>query len=111
MYSDDSVVSGLQVTGLAPAQAIAVLNGSYVREGYQESKVHNMNHFSSEVTITVNNLSVNKYTQAITGGTATVVFNGVGSAGGNYSFTGSITFNGNETATLIVNGNSYTINL
>lgn len=111
LVSDDNAQSSLVVTGLAFDTAEATFNGTYTRSGYQESKVLQQRHFNSVLNFTVNNVLFNKNTLKITGGTASVVFEGVGSDGNSYTFNGSITFNGNDTATLIINNNSYTINL
>ena len=62
-------------------------------------------------TYSLNNIAVSKTTYNIVSGTASVVFNGVSSTGNQYTYDGTITFNGNNTATLVINGNTYTINL
>lgn len=111
MYSDDNSHSTLTVTGLAPAETAAVFNGSYVRNGHQESKVLQRRNFNSVLTYTLNAVTVNKVTQKIQGGTTSVTFAGTGSGGNTYNYNGSITFNGDDTATLILNGTTYTINL
>ncbi|MFP9113000.1 hypothetical protein ACLI1A_03610 [Flavobacterium sp. RHBU_3] len=111
MLSDDNSTSSLTVTGLAPSSSTATINGTYVRNGYQESKVRLMRHFNSVITIDLNNITLNKDTQTISGGTASVSITGNGSLGGSFSYNGTITFNGNGTATLVINGTTYTISV
>jgi hypothetical protein len=111
MYSSDNATADVSITGLSTSSADAVLNGLYIRTGHQESKVHQMRQFDSVITLNINTLTVNKSSQLITGGTAAVTITGAGSGGNSFSYSGSITFNGNQTATLVLNGNTYTINL
>ena len=111
MSSDDSSELSWTVTGLPPSNDSVVFNGSYERQGTQISKVFNMNTFSSTLTIDLTNVTVNKTTYMIESGTATVNFVGTSSSGNQYTYTGSITFNGDGTANLVINGNAHIINL
>jgi len=110
MSSNDTTTVDWVISNLLSMENPA-FNGSYLREGTQVSKVRNMNTFTSTLSITMNNLTVDKNTYVILSGTAQVSFVGTSSSGGQYTFNGSLTFNGDETATLIINGNTYTINL
>lgn len=107
--SNDSANSNLVISGISPQSQNITVNGSYDRNGTQTFKTHSKN-MESTVNMTLANLSVNKSTQTIISGTGTVSIEAK-SDNKKYTFTGSITFNGNETATLIINGISYTINL
>jgi len=109
--SDDTSTLDWTVSNLSPINANVVFNGQYERNGTQVSLVRNMNTFESTLTLNLSSVSVNKTTYEIESGTATLNFVGISSTGAQYNFTGSITFNGNGTATVIINGNSYTINL
>lgn len=111
LYSDDTASADVAITGLSSGTEVAVINGTYTRNGYQESKVRQLRHFNSLITINLAGVSINKTTQQIAGGTASVIITGTGSGGGTFSYDGAITFNGNQTATLVINGNTYTINL
>ncbi|MFP9098741.1 hypothetical protein ACLI09_06790 [Flavobacterium sp. RHBU_24] len=111
MYSDDNATANVAITGLAAGIPDALINGSYVRNGYQESKVRQMRHFNSLITINLDDVVVNKTSRQITGGTASVSMTGTGSAGNTFSYNGTITFNGNQSATLVINGTTYNINL
>lgn len=111
MSSDDTSQLSWTVTGLPPSNSSVTFNGDYERNGTQISKVRNMNTFSSTLTYNVQDIVVSKSTYQILSGTASVTFIGISSTGNQYTFSGTITFNGDETATLLINGNSYTINL
>ncbi len=111
MSSEDEFELTWTVTGLPPINSSIIFNGDYVREGTQVSKVLNMNTFSSALTFSLANVSVSKTTYQIESGTAHVSFVGVSSNGNQYTYSGILTFNGDGTATLILNGNTYIINL
>jgi hypothetical protein len=56
-------------------------------------------------------VEISKSTYEIIAGEGTVTVTGENSGGNSFSFTGSIVFNGDGTATLTLNGTEYTINL
>lgn len=111
MTSDDTSELDWTVSNLAPINSNVIFNGHYERNGTQVSLVRNMNTFESNLTINMSSVVVNKATYEIESGTATMNFVGLSSTGGQYNFSGAITFNGDGTATLVINGNSHTINL
>jgi hypothetical protein len=108
MQSNDSATTNISFTTLTGADVTNV-SGTYVRNGSQQSKVRLRRSFTSVVSISLHNMAVNKTTRQITGGTATVSITGTGS--NSFYYNGSITFLGNNSATLTINGNTYTINL
>lgn len=111
MQSNDTSAASLSISNLGPQNATAVINGTYNRNGHQESRVRQRRSFNSVIALTLQNIVVNKTTSKITGGTATVLITGIGSQGASFSYNGTITFNGDNTATLVINGTTYTINL
>lgn len=111
MTSNDTSSLDWTVSGLSPVNSSVTFNGEYQRNGTQVSLVRNMNTFESTLTFNLSSVIVNKTTYEIESGTATVAFVGTSSTGAQYTFVGSITFNGDGTATLLINGNTYTINL
>jgi hypothetical protein len=88
-----------------------ILNGSYVRTGQQGSKVREMRTFTSTVSISVDKLNVDKGKQRITSGLATFQLTGNINDESAFSFTGDIVFLGDGSATVIINGNSYAVDL
>ncbi|MDK2772640.1 MAG: hypothetical protein KYX68_10505 [Flavobacterium sp.] len=111
MSSDDHASANWEITGLDASTDVVALNGAYERIGSQVSKVRNMNTFASTLNYTINSLQVNKVSYQIQSGTIALSFIGTSSNGNQYTFSGTITFNGNQTATVVINGNTYVINL
>jgi hypothetical protein len=108
--SNDSSKGSFVMTGLSLTDANYTLNTNYVRNGSQQSKIGKKNSFTSNITITSGNVKVDKVTREIVSGTATASISGASSSGKAFSFSGTLIFNGNKTATLqITGGSSYTI--
>lgn len=106
MASDDAAMAEWVLTGLDANSANYLLNGSYVRQGSQESKVRLKRKFSSTITYTLANISIDKTTGYINGGTATLTIAGSASSGGSFSFTGTATFTSTQ-VTVVLDGESY----
>jgi hypothetical protein len=87
------------------------VNGEYKRAGSFQSKIGNKASGNSSVDITVTNLTITKSNRKIASGSGTIAITGTGPKGGTFSYTGTIVFNGDETATLTINSNAYTVNL
>jgi hypothetical protein len=110
--SNDSASGQFAVTGLEAGASQYVFNTSYIRHGSETSKVRNQLTFTSTIDIQSNNLTVDKSIQQIVSGTAAVSISGEASNGNgrSFSYTGTITFLGNNKATLVLgNGSSYSI--
>jgi len=99
------------LAGLTPTAAVYSYNGSILRSGSFASKTDTTNRGSINIDLEVHNLILHKPSREIASGTATFVLTGNVPKKGNFAFTGNVTFNGDETATLKVNGTNYTINL
>lgn len=110
LLSNDNASSSWNVGNLITG-SMYLISGSYTRSGNQESKVRNMNSFTSEVDINLTNLEVSKETYEIESGEGTFVLTGETSTGATFSFEGSIVFLGNQMATLTINGTTYDIDL
>jgi hypothetical protein len=111
LSSSNSGSSVFTVGGLAPTAKDFVINGEYKRNGSFQSKVDTTNHGSSSIDIVINALTITRPGRNIASGNATVSITGDVPKKGNFSYTGTIVFNGNGTATLTLNGTVYTINL
>jgi hypothetical protein len=110
MSSNDSSSATFEISGLQPNSGAYVFNVSYVREGTQVSKIRLQRSFSSTIRFTATGLSVDKVSQQIISGTANITFEGKGSGGASVSRSGTLTFNGNRSALLVLqNGGSYDI--
>jgi hypothetical protein len=108
--SNDSSAGQFTITGLQPAATQYTFNETYIRKGSETSLVGNQLSFTSTITIQASNLIVDKSTQQILSGSATVSISGSTSGGKSFSYSGTLTFNGSQTATLVLgDGNTYSI--
>ncbi len=110
MSSNDSAWATLQASNLLSGQAYSI-TGVYNRYGTQTSKVRNKVHFSSTITFAFSALQIDKATKKITSGTATLSMSGQTSTGNIFAYTATITFLGNQQATLVIDRRTYTLNL
>jgi len=111
LSSTNSGSSIFTVEGLSPTALDFVINGEYKRSGSFQSKIDTTNHGNSNVDIVVKALTITKSDRTIASGTATISITGDVPKKGNFSYTGTLVFNGDGTATLTLNGTVYTINL
>lgn len=111
MKSDDNSTANLTITGLQPTSAALNFSGNLTRNGSQSIVINsNTRDITSTITLTLTNLVVNKTTYEIESGSGTAVLT-ADNGDDTFTFNGSITFNGGGSATLVINGNTYTINL
>lgn len=110
MDSDDEASFDGTVDGLQPTASSTIWNGAYQRLATQDLSFKNQNSISSDLVLTLVNITVVKGSQEISSGTATFTYD-ITENGTTSSFIGSLIFNGNGTATLDLNGSVYTIYL
>ncbi|WCO02795.1 hypothetical protein [Psychroserpens ponticola] len=110
IISNDNSTSYFEITGLQPTANSMVLNGDYERNGMQELTIVNTRSVISNLTVDLTDIIIDKSSSSITSGTATLTLSG-SSKNKSFSFEGSLVFNDDETATLIINENTYVINL
>lgn len=103
--------SSLTATHLAVADTAAVLNGEYTSAGSFQSKVDTASHGSNNVDIKLQNLTIVKKPKHFSSGTATFSITGSTPKKGSFSFTGTLVFNSDNTATMTINGTVYTVDL
>lgn len=121
-YSGNSSYSGLLttisgssigedvLTGIASSSTTYGLSGSFERKGNATSKVGQLKSFTSDLKISTSNATVDKTTDEITGGTASITLTGATSGGKSFSFGGTLTFLGGKKGTLVLNsGTSYNL--
>jgi hypothetical protein len=111
LSSTNSGSSIFTVAGLSPTATDFVINGEYKRSGSFQSKVDTTNHGNSSVDIVITALTVTKPARTIASGSATISVTGDVPKKGSFTYTGTLVFNGDGTATLTLNGTVYTINL
>lgn len=110
LSSNDSASASFQVSNLLTGTAYSV-TGIYNRYGTQASKIRNKTSFTSTITVSTTALLIDKSTKRVSGGSAAVIIYGKSSTGNIYSFNGTVTFLGNQQATLVIGSKAYTINL
>ena len=88
-----------------------IINGNYARTGTSESKIHNQNTYGTTILIEVDDLHIDKSSRRITSGIANVSLTASSPDGNETTIEADIVFNGGGSATIIINGNSYTISL
>jgi len=111
MSSTNSGSSVFGVSGLLPTDTAFVINGVYKRAGSFASKVDTAKHGSDNINITITNLTLKRPGRFIESGSATISITGSTPKHGAFSYTGTVVFNGNGTATVTINGTAYNINL
>ena len=99
------------ISGLEKANSDLTYNGSFESAGTNTFKVRNKNTFTRDIRIVSTDVLVDKSTHLIVSGSATVNIDCTNSGGKTYSFSGTLVFNGDQTATLNFNGNFFTIHL
>jgi len=111
MSSSNSGSSIFKVAGLDSAATSYIINGEYKSSGSFASKTDTASHGNNSIDIIFTSLTLSKPGRSITGGTATISVTGDTPKSGSFSYTGTLVFNGNNDATLTLNGKTYKINL
>ncbi|MCI4669463.1 MAG: hypothetical protein MRZ79_15115 [Bacteroidia bacterium] len=113
--SEDEVTFTGNMAGLEFTKPNFILEGSYQRDGSQvitrqrSGNPSTTTSINSLLDIQLDSLSINKYTnQGIASGIGIISLTGDVS-GSTFSYTGDIVFHGNKTASLTLNGTSYSI--
>jgi len=88
-----------------------VINGEYKQNGSFQSKIDTAKHGNNKIDIVVKGLTITKPARTIASGNATISMSGDTPKKGSFSYTGTLVFNGDGTATLTLNGTVYTIKL
>lgn len=110
LTSDHSGDGALSVTALDETEDMFEVNGSYSRTGSFASKVQNKNTGNSVVVLVAEDVMVNKASYEIESGSASATITGeVGGQG--FTFTAAITFLGDGTATIVIDGTTYVTDL
>ena len=108
--SDDAATSEWAVNNLLTGPNY-VFEGRYERNGTQQSKVREMRSFTSTTILEVENLSVAKGQPEIVSGVANFTLSGTVNGETSFNHEGTIVFLGDGAANVIINGNTYTIDL
>lgn len=104
--------ASLSVHGLQESDASFLVNGTLTRNGEFDVKGDDPVAGTMALEINYDDVTVSKeIPHDITDGTATVNFSGSITGKGSFSTTATVTFNGDGTANITVNGQSYNLNL
>jgi hypothetical protein len=91
-------------------QSQLTLNGAGTDGGQQYALLEKVL-FSSNIIYTFKNVMIDKLTYMVASGTAPITINGSGPGGVAYNYSGTLTFNGNRKAELILGGSTFYISL
>ena len=100
----------LIVSNLTAGSNNYLLNGSCSRTGSQTVTIEVQREFSSTINFNMEDISIDKTTFEMLGGSAEVSITGTSNSA-SFDMQGSIVFNGNKSATLTINGVVYEIDL
>jgi hypothetical protein len=110
--SDDNATATIVLTQLPMVNPEYLANITYTRNGTQDSKKGAELSFTSVITATGTDITINKETYEITGGTISVEITGTVEDGDSFEYAGDLVFNGGGSATItLANGNVYEITI
>jgi len=109
--SDDSSTFSATVTGLQLSSRTITYNATYERIGTQQLTTNqNTRSITTDFNASIVDLIVEKSDYEVDSGTGTFTLSGTTNQG-SFSYDGNLVFNGDNTATVTINGNQYTIDL
>ena len=111
MSASSTVTGALTFTGFAPSDTLYSVNGDYSRNGSATSKIRAKNSFTYTLSLDLTNVSVSKTNYSLVSGSSTVTFSATSSTGKVFNFSGTLTYVNATTATLVINGQTFTINI
>lgn len=111
LTSNFSSVVDWTIIGLAASSTEYIIDGSYIRTGDFTSKRDAKHSFSSVLTIALSDVKMVKSTLVASSGTATISLVCHTDAGEEFTFAGSLVFNGNQNCTLTLEDKVYSIQL
>jgi hypothetical protein len=99
------------ISDIGPDDGFYNFNGSFVRNGNAKSLVANQNSIESITTIKIIDVLVRKTDGKIWNGTASITISGSVPDKGAFSYSASLTFNGDNTATMAIGTAFYSIDI
>ncbi|TNF45897.1 MAG: hypothetical protein EP305_12715 [Bacteroidetes bacterium] len=98
-------------TGIGVNYSNYTFNGTSSGGGTWISKVRREKTINTDWTIVNTNVIIDKTTRKITSGSGTFNLSCSVVDGNDYTYSGTITYNGNGSATIVINGNTYTVQI
>ncbi len=111
LLTENAGVASLIISGFPLNEPAYVIEGNYDRSGSFQSRVRNMTESNSTIAFDLIRITYSKQAEEISEGTASLTLSGTLKNGEPYSYTGSLSFEGNGTAILTINGETYTIDI
>ncbi len=112
MESDDTITYNAVLANIASSEGPYIYNSSFIREGTQTTKIAGRTkNFDSTLSIENSNIAVDKNSRVILEGSSTFSLTGTLSTGEPFSYKGTVSFKGNGEATIVINGNTYNVQI
>ncbi len=112
LAGQDSAIAAYTIGGIGGPDTMLTFQGSYTRLGFETLKTKNNARVYTYTTVTFTGLGVSKRNRSIMSGTANVSIQGYDeSTGAKFFFSCTLTFIGNQQASMIVNGKTFIIDL
>ncbi|MGB6151829.1 MAG: hypothetical protein WBG48_07550 [Pricia sp.] len=112
MDSDDIVTYEAVLSNIAESGSTYAYTGSFTREGTQTTRIAGRTrNFDSTLSIESSGVSIDKETRKILEGSSTFSLTGTLSTGETFSYIGTVTYEGNGAATVVMNGNTYQVQI
>ncbi|HPH46064.1 MAG TPA: hypothetical protein PLJ60_02635 [Chryseolinea sp.] len=108
---EHSGLSEIALTALDASSENFMLDGTYKRSGSFEIKEGEVKSGSSSITITLNDVAVDKSTHKIVSGSSTFLLTGSVSGKGTFKYDGTVEFNDGDTAILKIKSDIFLLNL
>jgi len=108
--STHSVSGDFEITQIEYTSDMYLINGTWQRSGGFESKIRNKANRQATIQFELVDVAVEKEPKEIDNGTIHFTISG-GSGRGEFSYDGTITFNGNGEATIEISGTRYVTNM
>lgn len=110
MTAEDTASATITLSGLQDTVQFYTMNQTYERSGYQQLLTGSKKAIKSTIKIISSNMKINKTTGLIVSGTATIKIEGsTNSSADLFSRSGSFTFSGNESGSLVMDDVKYTV--
>jgi hypothetical protein len=98
------------LSGLQFSSPVITWNGTYTRSAASDFRFRQQNKGNTDLNLTLTEVAFDKEDLFITSGTGTYILT-VTINGNSETFEGTITFNGDQTATVVINGEEFVIDL
>lgn len=111
IISDNSGNRTYMITGLEPTSDNYVFNGVFKIYNNYKLKLDTNKRGSASIYLGIKDLAVSKTNHTIISGKAMVMITGSSSKKANFTYNGEVIFNNSTSATLILNGDQYSIDI